>query len=149
MSVVKSKQTEGKLLVVTKARELAAYTIKICSNEKNFPKRYRWCITAKIVDCAIDVSSNVNAANSIYVNDDNKKDYQLRRQYQTKALAETYALLSMIDIAYIVVLFLLCGGCVLLTLATLTTCVTSTQQELSTTMRTTVTGSLRIVIMLA
>lgn len=35
-----------------------------------------------------------------YVNDDNKKDYQLRRQYQTKALAETYALLSMIDIAY-------------------------------------------------
>ena len=50
MSVVKSKQTEGKLLVVTKARELAAYTIKICSNEKNFPKRYRWCITAKIVD---------------------------------------------------------------------------------------------------
>ena len=57
-------------------------------------------ITAKIVDCAIDVSSNVNAANSIYVNDDNKKDYQLRRQYQTKALAETYALLSMIDIAY-------------------------------------------------
>lgn len=96
MSVVKSKQTEGKLLVVTKARELAAYTIKICSNEKNFPKRYRWCITAKIVD----VSSNVNAANSIYVNDDNKKDYQLRRQYQTKALAETYALLSMIDIAY-------------------------------------------------
>lgn len=100
MSVVKSKQTEGKLLVVTKARELAAYTIKICSNEKNFPKRYRWYITAKIVDCAIDVSSNVNAANSIYVNDDNKKDYQLRRQYQTKALAETYALLSMIDIAY-------------------------------------------------
>lgn len=100
MSVVKSKQTEGKLLVVTKARELAAYTIKICSNEKNFPKRYRWCITAEIVDCAIDVSSNVNAANSIYVNDDNKKDYQLRRQYQTKALAETYALLSMIDIAY-------------------------------------------------
>lgn len=100
MSVVKSKQTEGKLLVVTKARELAAYTIKICSNEKNFPKLYRWCITAKIVDCAIDVSSNVNAANSIYVNDDNKKDYQLRRQYQTKALAETYALLSMIDIAY-------------------------------------------------
>lgn len=100
MSVAKSKQTEGKLLVVTKARELATYTIKICSNEKNFPKRYRWCITAKTVDCAIDVSSNVNAANSIYVNDDNKKDYQLRRQYQTKALAETYALLSMIDIAY-------------------------------------------------
>lgn len=100
MSVVKSKQTEGKLLVVTKARELAAYTIKICSNEKNFPKRYRWCITAKIVDCAIDVSSSVNAANSIYVNNDNKKDYQLRRQYQTKALAETYALFSMIDIAY-------------------------------------------------
>lgn len=38
MSVVKSKRGEGQLLVITKANELATYTIKICSNEKNFPK---------------------------------------------------------------------------------------------------------------
>ena len=42
MSVVKSKRGIGKMLVVTRANELAVYTIRICSNEKNFPKRYRW-----------------------------------------------------------------------------------------------------------
>lgn len=100
MSVVKSKQTEGKLLVITRARELATYTIKICSNEKNFSKRYRWCITSKIVECALSINNNVNAANSVYVKDGDAGDYTLRKQYQTKALAETYALLSMIDIAF-------------------------------------------------
>lgn len=98
MSVVKSKRGEGQLAIITKANELATYTIKICSNEKNFPKRYRWCITSKIVDAAIEISNYANMANSVYVKDNN--DYTLRKQYQTKALASTYALLSMMDIAY-------------------------------------------------
>ena len=98
MSVVKSKRGEGQLAIITKANELATYTIKICSNEKNFPKHYRWCITSKIVDAAIEISNYANMANSVYVKDSN--DYALRKQYQTKALASTYALLSMMDIAY-------------------------------------------------
>lgn len=98
MSVVKSKQSEGRLLVVTKSRTLAEYTLRICANEKNFPKRYRWCLTAKIVDSAMNISNGVNMANSVYVRDET--DYALRKRYQTQALAETYALLSMIDIAY-------------------------------------------------
>ena len=53
MSVVKSKRTKGKMEVITKAHDLAEHTVRICSNEKNFPKRYRWCITAKVVDSAI------------------------------------------------------------------------------------------------
>ena len=98
MSVVKSQRQEGKLAVITKAGELATYSIHICSNEKNFPKRYRWCITSKIVESAINISNYTNMANSVYVKDEN--DYLLRKEYQTKALAETYALLNMIDIAY-------------------------------------------------
>ena len=49
MSVPKSLRSEGKLRVITKANELAAYTIKICSNENCFPKRYRWCLTSKML----------------------------------------------------------------------------------------------------
>lgn len=98
MSVVKSKQSEGKLVVVTKSRTLAEYTLRICANEKNFPKRYRWCLTAKIVDSAMNINNGVNMANSVYVYDET--DYALRKRYQTQALAETYALLSMVDIAY-------------------------------------------------
>lgn len=98
MSVVKSKRGEGQLLILTKANELATYSIKICSNEKNFPKHYRWCITSKIVDAAIEISNFANMANSVYVKD--STDYQLRKQYQTKALASTYALTNMMDISY-------------------------------------------------
>ena len=98
MSVVKSKRGETTLTVLTKARELSIYTIRICSNEKNFPKHYRWCITAKIVDATIDINNNVNMANAVYVKE--AADRELRKAYQVRALAATYALLSMIDIAF-------------------------------------------------
>ncbi len=98
MAVVKSKRSEGAMKLFLKANELAVYTIQICSNEKNFPKRYRWCITSKIVDSAIEINNYVNMANSVYVKDIADRD--LRKSYQTRGLAATYALLSMIDIAF-------------------------------------------------
>jgi hypothetical protein len=98
MSVVKSKRGESELQVVTKSIALASYTIHICSNEKNFPKRYRWCLTGKIVEHTIEICNNVNKANSVYVS--SARDYQTRRQYQNTALAASYALLTMMDIAY-------------------------------------------------
>lgn len=64
MSVVKSKRGQGKLLVYTRANELAVYTIQICANEKHFPKRYRWCITNKIVECAVTINNCVAAEQS-------------------------------------------------------------------------------------
>lgn len=98
MSVVKSKRSEGTLSVLTKSNELAVYTIRICSNEKNFPKRYRWCLTSKLVEYAVDIANFITMANAIYVTDDN--DYAIRKAYQTKALSASYALLNMIDMSY-------------------------------------------------
>lgn len=98
MSVVSSKRSVGRLAVFTKANDLAAFTIRICSNEKNFPKHYRWCVTSKIVDAALDINNYITMANSVYVQSEN--DIALRHQFQQKAIASSYALLSMIDIAY-------------------------------------------------
>lgn len=98
MAVVKSKRSEGHLTVLVKANELAMHTIKVCSNEKNFPKHYRWCITSKIVEAALDINNNITMANAVYVSD--KNDYDLRKKFQNKAIASSYALLSMMDIAY-------------------------------------------------
>ncbi len=98
MSVVKTKRGEGKMVVITKSNELAVYTIKICSNEKHFPKHYRWCITNKIVDAALEINNNATKANAVYVNC--AEDLSLRKSYQMQAIASTYSLLSMIDIAY-------------------------------------------------
>lgn len=90
-------------IILAKANELATHTIHICSNESCFPKRYRWCITAKIVDAAVEISRLINMANSVYVNPESehwKADWELRRGYQVQALAQTYSLLTMMDIAY-------------------------------------------------
>lgn len=56
LSVIKSKRQEGKLQVLTKARELCAYTVMVCKNEKNFPKRDRWIITQPIVSEALNMN---------------------------------------------------------------------------------------------
>ena len=80
----------------------AEYTIKICTNEKNFPKRYRWCITNKIVEEVLEMNALLQRANAIYFTSDPKfeEDYKMRHKYQTKALGLTYSLLSYVDLAY-------------------------------------------------
>ena len=98
MSVVKSKRTESKLEVLLVANQIAEYTIRICSNERSFPKRFRWCITSKIVDLAMEINNMVQEANSVYVK--TARDYYIRRDLQTKSLAATYSLLTDIDLAH-------------------------------------------------
>lgn len=98
MSVVKSQRSEGNLVVISKANNLATYTIHICSNEKNFPKRYRWCLSSKIVDAAIEICENINKGNSVYVK--TAKDFEIRHKFQVEALSATYSLLTVINIAY-------------------------------------------------
>lgn len=79
-------------------RILFKHTIIKCSNEANFAKRYRWCLTQKMVECATEMYANVRRANSVFVK--TAKDYELRRMFQKKALAELTALTGLIDIAY-------------------------------------------------
>lgn len=98
MAVVKSKRKEGELTVVTKARELAVYTARICNNEKNFPKRHRWLLNNHIVGNALQVHRNIRKANSVFVK--TESDLATRRQFQNIALAEVDALLGDMDIAY-------------------------------------------------
>lgn len=97
MSVPKTLRGESKLQVFAVSMKLTSHTLQIINNEKVFPKRYRWCITSKIADSAVNILNCINKANSVYVTTD--EDYKLRRSYQKQALAETYALMGMIDIA--------------------------------------------------
>ena len=99
MSVVESKREEGKLRAATKAKELAVYTIRICSNEKNFPKRYRWCLTNEIVRAALQINCCIEKANSVRYKNATEGELEIRRKYQTIAIAETYSLANLISIA--------------------------------------------------
>ena len=111
MSVVESKREEGKLRAATKAKELAVYTIRICSNEKNFPKffknfikfskKYRWCLTNEIVRAALQINCCIEKANSVRYKNATEGELEIRRKYQTIAIAETYSLANLISIAKI------------------------------------------------
>ncbi len=98
MSVPKGCRTEGKLQVLTDLQALGVYTIQICKNEKNFPKRDRWILTAHIVRHAVDAYSFARQANAVRVA--TMEDYKLRREYQIRCRTSLEALLGLIEIAY-------------------------------------------------
>jgi len=100
MSVVAGKRKEGRLKVLVKTSQLAAYTIQICDNEKSFPKRHRWSLTGRIVDAAITVHTLASRANEIYVKPGDKAAARRRYDLQNEALEETFALTALLEIAY-------------------------------------------------
>ena len=99
MSVVAGKRGEGDLKVITVSGDLCDYTLQITSNEKHFPKRYRWNITNRILQITFDIDDHIIYANSVYVREGDGS--LLRRQtHQLEALEMTNVLLRNIDRAY-------------------------------------------------
>ncbi|MCI5713674.1 MAG: four helix bundle protein [Lachnospiraceae bacterium] len=86
------------LNVVLKAEDLAAFTLKTASNEKNFPKRYRFTITNKIVDKAFEIYTLIYEANELFPH--NATELEVRQNKQRMAIAYCRSMQSMIDIAY-------------------------------------------------
>ena len=99
MTVIKSKRQSGKFEILSKVREMCTYTITICKNEKNFPKRDRWILTQPIVSEALAVMTCIRRANAVKVVECD--DYTYRRRQQIEALSHLEALLSLIDLAYV------------------------------------------------
>lgn len=98
MSVPKSRRGQGRLEVLTKALDLVDYTITICKNEKNFPKRDRWILTNRIVEAVLDIAENIRKGNTIRV--EREEDFIRRREYQQKATESAEWALTLIDVAY-------------------------------------------------
>ena len=98
MSVPESKRTEGELKVITKGRALIVRTLAVCSNEKYFPKRLRWCYTQQIVTEASGMFSLINKANSVFVK--SEEDARLRIRYWREALACATALYAFVDLSH-------------------------------------------------
>ena len=105
MSVVQGKRCEGKLKVQTAAYDFASYTHKICSNEKVFLKRYRWCSTAKIIEAVDELAVYIDLANQVNIRKDLlpenlKKNLELRQSYQHKAIELSIRVETLMEIAY-------------------------------------------------
>ena len=98
MAVPKSQRAKTPLTVLTELDALISYTIQLCTDERRFPKRYRWCLTKDIIDSAIKAKADAARANSVYVND--RESAILRRTYQQKAIANLAALGTLMDTAF-------------------------------------------------
>ncbi len=105
MSVVKGLRAEGKLVAQTKAYDFASHTHCICSNEKVFLKRNRWCSTQKIVEAVDEIAVLVDLANYVNIKkslppESLKRNLEIRKQYQTKAIEISYRVETLMEIAY-------------------------------------------------
>jgi len=94
MSVPVSKRGWHTFNTIVEATNLAVYTIRICNNEKRFPKRHRWCLAKRIVDTALDICEYLNNANETPM-----KLYDERYNYQEMALKKIATLSSLVNIA--------------------------------------------------
>ena len=98
MSVRKNDRTEGDLTVIVKAKELAAYTLRITHNEKVFPKRYRFSMTERILEKTMNILTELIEANELYPH--NKAEFEARQLKQRRAMANCRSLLTLIDLCY-------------------------------------------------
>ena len=98
MSVLSRLRSESELSVILKARELTVYTMTVCSNERRFPKRYRWCLNAKLIDEAQELLRKLTFANSMRADD--PAEGQRRRVMQAEAMAHSFCLLTEINLAF-------------------------------------------------
>ena len=83
MSVLARFRSESPFAVRDDARKLEVKIIKLCMNEKYFPKRYRFILTTNIIEDAHKMVDYIEAANMIPLTEEFSKR---RRLYQKEAL---------------------------------------------------------------
>ena len=71
--------------------------VKMTMNEKYFPKRARFIITNKIIDSVMNMSNNINIANAIFPNSEDK--LRIREQYQYIGKGNLESLESQLNLA--------------------------------------------------
>lgn len=83
MSVLKRFRSESPFAVRDEARKLEIKIIKLCMNEKYFPKRYRFILTIDIIQDAHKLADYIEAANKLELTEVTSKR---RLMYQKEAL---------------------------------------------------------------
>ena len=86
------------------ARELALYTVKICSNDNTFPLQFYQTMTSDLVSKAKDIYRLGRRANETYISTnlnvvELRKQYAIRSGLQRQAIFMCIDLISDIDIA--------------------------------------------------
>lgn len=98
MSVPETQRQEGKLTVLTKAKELAVYSGRILANQKKFDPMYDDFLGNDIKAVAKNIYRYIKFANNIRVQ--NRDTALARKKLQGKAVEACEDMLINIEIAY-------------------------------------------------
>jgi len=100
MTYPREGKTQGKrqseLSVITKAKDLCSYILTV--TEKS-PKRFRFTLTAKLQNYALNIIENLYRANEVFLVKGNPATYERRREYQRQAMTECRLLAYMAQLA--------------------------------------------------
>jgi len=91
------ERTSGDYDVLQGAKEVAGYVLRITQNEKYFPKRYRFSVTNKMQEKAMDIVEKLVEAYEIYPNTQTEAEERLLRM--KVARAEIRSLLTLTEVA--------------------------------------------------
>jgi hypothetical protein len=97
VSVPETQRTHGKLEVLTKAMDLAVYTLRITKNPKVFPPEYQSSMTDDIIRTAKDIYIDAWTANNISVR--SADDWKERKYLQERAARNCNNFLALIQLA--------------------------------------------------
>ena len=87
---------DKEMQVIIKAKELASYTLKITSNNNNFPKKFRFTLVDRMQRKSFDIYENLLEANRTRV-----ESKYTRYDLQTKAIVSCEELLFYIEMSMI------------------------------------------------
>lgn len=88
------KPIEKEMQVIIKAKELASYTLKVTSNNNNFPKKFRFTLVDRMQRKSFDIYESLLEANRTRV--ENK---YTRYDLQTQAIVSCEELLFYIEMS--------------------------------------------------
>lgn len=97
MSVRKSERNESKMEVQNLACNLVTYTITKAGNEKVVAKRNRWSLGDRLITAALELATEIDTANTMNLDDPDESAE--RRLHQRKALAQTFRLMTLVNVA--------------------------------------------------
>ena len=98
MSVRVNDRTDSKVQFVYNVSQIQEDMIRMCMNEKYFPKRYRFVLSNKLIDEASELSRLVISANAIFPRQES--DLMLRRNKLLEARALIPCILDNLNLSY-------------------------------------------------
>ena len=82
MSVPFGKRSKNPFQAEKDLREVVIYTIKMCENEKIFPKKCRWALCNRIIDNCINALTNIRNANETDMSKSTAlAEYRINKEY--------------------------------------------------------------------